>query len=76
MQSLLYFQNLVSQKPKTNFKVEGTLQIAFHQKIDDFIADATQTSLSFPATLTHNERGYIHAYVASKGLKSKSTGNG
>lgn len=69
-------QNFGRQKPKTNFRVEGILQTAFHEKIDDFIVDETQTTLIFPASLTHIERGYIHAYVGSKGLKSKSTGKG
>lgn len=63
-------------KPKSNFKVEETLQIALHQQIDDFIEDESQAMLTFPATLTNIERGYIHTYVARKGLKSKSTGKG
>lgn len=63
-------------KPKTNFIVDETLQTALHLKIDDFIADETQKTLSFPASLTHIERGYIHKHVARKGLISKSTGNG
>lgn len=63
-------------KPKTNFKVEENLQIVLHRQIDDFIEDEAQAMLSFPSTLTNIERGYIHTYVAKKGLKSKSTGKG
>lgn len=63
-------------KPKSNFKVEETVQIAIHKQIDKFIEDETLDMLTFPSSFTNVERGYVHTYVAKKGLKSKSTGKG
>ncbi|KAJ6637830.1 3'-5' RNA helicase YTHDC2 [Pseudolycoriella hygida] len=66
----------MATKASKKFLMEESLRIAVQKQIECFLADDDQPSLQFPASLTSTQRGFIHKYVQTKGLKSKSHGKG
>lgn len=56
--------------------MDEQLQIVIKLQIDAFVDDPAVMQLELSATLTSEQRGYVHNYVRFKGLKSRSTGKG
>lgn len=65
-----------SDRKTKNFLMEESLRIAVQKQIEAFIIDDEQPTLQFPVSFTNTQRGFVHKYVQSKGLKSKSHGKG
>lgn len=53
--------------------IDENLKISIENQIEDFI-NSNETSINFPATFTKNQRAYIHTYIRSYNLGSKSHG--
>ncbi|XP_037029293.1 3'-5' RNA helicase YTHDC2-like [Bradysia coprophila] len=59
-----------------NFLMEESLRIAVQKQIQAFIADDDMQTHAFPVSFTNTQRGFVHKYAQSMGLKSKSHGKG
>lgn len=65
-----------SDRASKNFLIEENLRIAIQKEIENFISDDEMQIFQFPVSFTNTQRGFVHKFVQSKGLKSKSHGKG
>lgn len=58
------------------FEIDKAMESVLHIAIDEFVSDPKLTKYEFPSSLTALQRGYVHQYAQTIGLKSKSHGCG